>query len=116
MTDTLKELVAKLERAYSDRLVSVVLYGSGASDDHNHKFSDLNVLCVLTRVTPAELGASEPIFKWWRDGNPSPLLLSEDSVPLSRCRKASLRKPICVRLSIRNRSRRRLPCCCLKMP
>jgi predicted nucleotidyltransferase len=79
MTDTLKELVTKLERAYNDRLVSVVLYGSGASDDHHHKFSDLNVLCVLKQVTPRELGEGEPILRWWREhGHPSPLLMSEE--------------------------------------
>src|ERR1700693_2856436 len=79
MTDTLKELVTKLERAYSDRLVSLVLYGSGASDEHHHKFSDLNVLCVLKQVTPRELGEGEPILRWWREhGHPSPLLMSEE--------------------------------------
>jgi hypothetical protein len=80
MTDTLKELVTKLERAYSDRLVSVVLYGSGASEgEHHHKFSDLNVLCVLKQVTPRELGEGEPILRWWREhGHPSPLLMSEE--------------------------------------
>lgn len=80
MMDTLKELVTKLERAYNDRLVSVVLYGSGASDDHHHhKFSDLNVLCVLKQVTPRELGEGEPILRWWREhGHPSPLLMSEE--------------------------------------
>jgi len=80
MTETLTELVTKLERAYSDRLVSVVLYGSGASEgDHHHKFSDLNVLCVLKQVTPGELGEGEPILRWWREhGHPSPLLMSEE--------------------------------------
>ena len=29
--DELKELVTKLERAYQDRLLSVILYGSGAA-------------------------------------------------------------------------------------
>ena len=48
------------------------------------KFSDLNVLCVLTQVTPAELADAEPIFKWWRaQGNPSPLLMSEEEVRTS---------------------------------
>jgi predicted nucleotidyltransferase len=79
--DTLKELVTKLERAYSDRLVSVVLYGSGASDGQHHKFSDLNVLCVLKQVTPRELGEGEPILRWWHEhGHPSPLLMSEEEV------------------------------------
>jgi hypothetical protein len=57
----------------------VVLYGSGASDEHHHKFSDLNVLCVLKQVTPRELGEGEPILRWWREhGHPSPLLMSEE--------------------------------------
>jgi hypothetical protein len=77
--DTLKDLVTKLERAYNDRLVSVVLYGSGASDGEHHKISDLNVLCVLKQVTPRELGEGEPILRWWREhGHPSPLLMSEE--------------------------------------
>jgi len=77
--DKLKELVTKLERAYNDRLVSVVLYGSGASEGEHHKFSDLNVLCVLKQVTPRELSEGEPILRWWREhGHPSPLLMSEE--------------------------------------
>lgn len=79
--DELKELVAKLERAYQDRLLSVILYGSGASSDHHAKFSDLNVLCVLKQITPRELGEGEPIFHWWREHkNPAPLLMSEEEV------------------------------------
>ena len=63
--DELKELVAKLEHAYQDRLVSVVLYGSGASPsgNHNPNFSDLNVLCVLKQITPRELGEGEPVMR-----------------------------------------------------
>ncbi len=79
--DELKELVTKLENAFQDRLVSVILYGSGASSDHHAKFSDLNVLCVLKQITPRELGESEPIFRWWREHkHPSPLLMSEEEV------------------------------------
>lgn len=77
----LDDLVARLQQAHSGRLVSVILYGSAASGDHHEKFSDLNILCVLTEVTPAALDDSEPIFKWWRArDNPSPLLLSEEEV------------------------------------
>jgi len=79
--DELKELVAKLEHAYQDRLVSVVLYGSGASasGNHNPNFSDLNVLCVLKQITPRELGEGEPVMRWWREhGHPSPLLMTEE--------------------------------------
>ena len=79
--DELKELVAKLEHAYQDRLVSVVLYGSGASasGNHNPNFSDLNVLCVLKQITPRELGEGEQVMRWWREhGHPSPLLMTEE--------------------------------------
>jgi hypothetical protein len=77
--EQLKELVTRLERAYHDRLVSVLLYGSGASDDHHSKFSDLNVLCVLKEITPRELSEGEPILVWWQGhGHPAPLLMSEE--------------------------------------
>jgi len=79
--DNLKELVEKLEHAFQDRLVSVVLYGSAASGNHDPNFSDLNVLCVLKQITPRELGEGEPILRWWREhGHPSPLLMTEEEV------------------------------------
>src|SRR5262249_35002207 len=80
----LEDLVQRLREAHQDRLVSVVLYGSAATGDHHEDFSDVNVMCVLKQVTPRELAASEPVFKWWRGlNNPSPLLLSEDEVRTS---------------------------------
>ena len=56
---------------YGDCLVSVLLYGSGACDDHQPRFSDHNILCVLQHVTPRELSAGESVFNRWRErGNP----------------------------------------------
>lgn len=79
--DELKELVTKFERSFQDRLVSVVLYGSAAGEDHHTKFSDLNVLCVLKEITPRELGEAEPILHWWREHkHPAPTLMSEEEV------------------------------------
>jgi len=84
MPGQLDPLVEKLRKALGPDLVSVVLYGSAASGDHNEKFSDFNVLCVLSRITPAQLGATETIFRWWRElGNPAPLLLTEHEVRTS---------------------------------
>src|SRR5579883_3096283 len=78
MDKVLEQLVAKLQRAFGERLVSVVLYGSAAAGDRQAKFSDYNVLCVLTEITRRELAASEPVFQWWRGhDSPSPLLLTE---------------------------------------
>jgi hypothetical protein len=77
----LKDLVSRLDAAFGTRLVSALLYGSAAAGDWHEHSSDLNVLCVLTRVTPLELGESEPIFRWWREqGNPPPLLMSAEEV------------------------------------
>src|SRR5579863_6109814 len=79
--DQLKQLVAKLEHALSDRLVSVILYGSAAGDDHHGRFSDLNVLCVLNEITPRELSEIEPILHWWREqGHPALTLMSDEEV------------------------------------
>src|SRR5579862_9097802 len=79
--DELKELVEKLERAFNDRLVSVILYGSAAGADHHAKFSDLNVLCVLKEITPRELGEGEPVLRWWRTHkHPAPQFMTEEEV------------------------------------
>jgi hypothetical protein len=74
-------LVDRLRPAFGDRLVSVVLYGSATADDYHEQSSDLNILCILSELTPHELSQSEPVFRWWREqGNPPPLLLSEAEV------------------------------------
>lgn len=79
--EILNELVSKLEGAFHDRLVAVILYGSAATGDHDATFSDYNTLCVVKRVSPEELALAEPVWKWWRAaGNPSPLLLTEEEV------------------------------------
>jgi hypothetical protein len=67
MDKVLTQLVERLQKAYGDRLVSVVLYGSAAAGDHHPGFSDYNVLCVLSEITSRQLGAGEDVFRWWRE-------------------------------------------------
>jgi predicted nucleotidyltransferase len=84
MPGELDPLVEKLRKALGPDLISVVLYGSAATGEHDEKFSDFNVLCVLTRIEPVQLAATETIFRWWRQrGNPAPLLLTEHEVRTS---------------------------------
>jgi predicted nucleotidyltransferase len=84
MEKKLAQFVEKTRAALGDRLVAAILYGSGASGEHHAKFSDLNVLCVVTAVTARELADAEPVVRWWcGEGNPSPLLLSRDEVRTS---------------------------------
>ncbi len=84
MPGQLDQLVERLRKALGADLVSVVLYGSAAVGDHEEKFSDYNVLCVLGQITPVQLGATGAIFRWWREqGNPAPLLLTDHEVRTS---------------------------------
>ena len=84
LEEKLSALLDRLKAALGERLVSAILYGSAAAGDWNEQASDLNVLCVLTQLTPHELLQSEPVFRWWREqGNPPPLLLSEEEVRTS---------------------------------
>jgi predicted nucleotidyltransferase len=81
MPEILDQLVEKLQKAFGSQLASIVLYGSAATGDHNEKFSDYNILCILHQISTAELRASEPVFRWWKEkGNPSPLLMTEEEV------------------------------------
>jgi predicted nucleotidyltransferase len=63
----LDELIAKLRQSLQVDLVSVILYGSAASGDHNAKYSDFNILCVLKQITPSQLAASGSVFRWWQE-------------------------------------------------
>ena len=84
MAASLEQLVEKLRKALDPDLISVVLYGSAAAGDHEEKFSDYNVLCVLPSIGPPQLRATETVFRWWREqGNPSPLLLTETELRTS---------------------------------
>jgi hypothetical protein len=84
MDKLLAQLVEKLRGAFADRLVSVVLYGSAAAGDRQDKFSDYNILCVLSEITPRELAAGEDVFRWWREQcSPAPLLLTEHELATS---------------------------------
>src|SRR5580704_1297117 len=75
MEKLLSQLVEKLRKAFGERLISVVLYGSAACGDHQPKFSDINVLCVLVEIAPRELAACEEISRWWRERGKAALLL-----------------------------------------
>ena len=84
MANPLDQLVRKLQQAYGESVTSVILYGSAVDTEHHPKYSDFNVLCVLHAITPSELAAGEELFHWWRgQGNPSPLLLTEEEIVTS---------------------------------
>lgn len=78
------DLVARLNEQLKAQLVSVVLYGSAATEDWEANTSDINVLCVVDKLSASELAKCEPIFQWWKGlGHPAPLLLTADEVRTS---------------------------------
>lgn len=83
MEQKLKELVDRLKSAFGQRLTSVILYGSGASQELD-SLSDLNILCVIDRMDRGVLAAAEPIFRWWRGLNATlPILMTAAEVAKS---------------------------------
>ena len=79
--ELLSELVKRLQEAYGGDLRSVILYGSGAMSDHQTKYSNLNVLCVLTRLGLEDLRKGQRAVEWWtKQKQPAPLLVTQEEV------------------------------------
>jgi len=73
----LTDLVTKLKKAAEANLLSVILYGSAATDEFHPKHSDLNVLCVMRDLSREELGKLHAASTWWaKKGHPAPLFFT----------------------------------------
>jgi hypothetical protein len=72
----LSEIVKLLKDAAGENLRAVVLYGSGVDDDVR-EHSDLNILCLLQRLTCGALESIRPAaLRWLRRGHPAPLVFA----------------------------------------
>src|SRR5271170_7947929 len=82
MDEILQKLVVRLQKAYGASLRSVIVYGSAAQPaEHDADYSDINILCVLSEITPVQLASSGAVFAWWQAREmPAPLLLSEREI------------------------------------
>ncbi len=75
----LERLTASLRKAFGDDLLSVVLYGSAARDDHYGGGSDLNVVAVVKRLELDTLArGGETMRLWEQQGNRPILFLSPE--------------------------------------
>jgi predicted nucleotidyltransferase len=73
----LTELITRLKKAAESNLLSIILYGSAASDEFNPKHSDLNVLCILRDLSREELSKLHAASTWWaKKGHPAPLFFT----------------------------------------
>lgn len=77
----LTELAARLKQAAGSNLLSIILYGSGATEEFHAKHSDLNVLCVVRQLHRDELSKLHAASAWWaKKGHPTPLFFTLDEL------------------------------------
>ena len=77
----LKDLAAELRDAGGSNVLSVILYGSAATNEFHEGHSDLNILCItqnLGREDLAKLHA--PAAGWVKKGHPAPLFLTSNEL------------------------------------
>ncbi len=74
-----EEFTNDYKESYGDDLVSIVLYGSGATPDYRPGKSDLNFMIVLTENGIENLDKAFPLVKKWRKRRVDvPLFLTEE--------------------------------------
>lgn len=78
---TPEQLTDQIRAVMPKGLRSVILFGSAAAGDHLREQSDYNILVVFDRLDLQELKAlAEPTRKWVKQGNPTPLLFTVDTL------------------------------------
>lgn len=74
-------LTGDLIAAYGEEVICVVLYGSAARDQFHEGVSDLNLLVLLRSADPMLIRRGSALARRWvSEGNPPPLLLSEEEL------------------------------------
>jgi predicted nucleotidyltransferase len=80
----LSEFVSRLQKAAGANLVSVILYGSAATNEFDPEFSDVNLMCVLRETSFSALEALLPAVAWWNGKKRRPpLLMSREELERS---------------------------------
>jgi len=73
----LTDLVTRLKSAAGSNLLSVILYGSAATEEFHPGHSDLNVLCIMLSLGRDDLSKLHPASAWWaKKGHPAPLFFT----------------------------------------
>jgi hypothetical protein len=73
----LTDLVTRLKNAAGSNLLSVILYGSAATEEFHPGHSDLNVLCIMLSLGRDDLSKLHPASAWWaKKGHPAPLFFT----------------------------------------
>ena len=73
----LKDLVTRLKNAAASDLLSVILYGSAATEEFHPGHSDLNILCIMKNLGRNDLSKLHAASAWWaKKGHPAPLFFT----------------------------------------
>lgn len=71
-------LTNDIKEIFNQRLTSIILYGSAASDSYNPKTSDINLIVVLDTLQAVDLKNAFPVIKkWLKTKNPAPLFMDK---------------------------------------
>ena len=77
----LTDLVTRLKNAAGSNLLSVILYGSAATEEFHPGHSDLNVLCIMQSLGRDDLSKLHPVSAWWaKKKHPAPLFFTTNEL------------------------------------
>jgi len=77
----LTDLVTRLKNDAGSNLLSVILYGSAATEEFHEGPSDLNILCIVQSLGREDLGKLHEASAWWvKKGHPAPLFFTLDEL------------------------------------
>ena len=77
----LTDLVTRLKNAAGSNLLSVILYGSAATEEFHEGHSDLNILCVMRSLGRDDLSKLHAVSAWWaKKGHPAPLFFTHNEL------------------------------------
>ena len=76
----LESFVEKLKQAYGKNFLSAILYGSAASGEFAEKYSNINLLVVLTSTSLTELSKASGLANSKRFRSISPIFFTEEYI------------------------------------
>lgn len=79
MNKNVNKLIEDLKNTFSERLVSVILYGSAASQDYIENVSNVNLIVIVNDLNAQDLKLVNPaIESWMKTKNPVPIFMGRD--------------------------------------
>ena len=83
LKDTLNEFIIRLKNTYGEELISVVLYGSGASGEFTTRYSNVNLLVILKDTSLDNLNKISTLITRHKFQMIKPLFFSEGYIKRS---------------------------------